>query len=102
MEGSNDIWDSVDHTDATTPAVTAGQIIDGLRTLTMLPTPAASESSAPLLPFKAITIRADFQRAEAIRQAVNNSILGSGEYDAVATSPPPPPPRRPAAAEPQL
>ena len=52
----------------------------------MLPTPAASESSAPPSCRSRPTYEspADFQRAEAIREAVNNWILRSGQYDAVA------------------
>ncbi len=87
MEGSNDIWDSQDsYGCGTTPAVTAGQIIDGFRALI-----AAAHArgirviGATILPFKAnYESAADFQRAEAIRQAVNNWILSSGQYDAVA------------------
>ena len=86
MEGSNDIWDYQDHGCGTTPAVTAGQIIDGFRALIdAAHARGIRVIGATILPFKAdYEHPADFQRAEAIRQAVNNWILGSGEYDAVA------------------
>lgn len=87
MEGSNDIWDSQDsHGCGTTPAVTAGQIIDGFRALIHAAHACGIRViGATILPFKAnYESAADFQRAEAIRQAVNNWILSSGQYDAVA------------------
>jgi lysophospholipase L1-like esterase len=87
MEGSNDIWDSqYSYGCGTTPAVTAGQIIDGFRTLIDAARARGIRViGATILPFKAdFESAADFQRAEAIREAVNNWILSSGEYDAVA------------------
>ena len=87
MEGSNDIWDSQDsHGCGTTPAVTAEQIIDGFRALIHAAHARGIRViGATILPFKAnYESAADFQRAEAIREAVNNWILSSGEYDAVA------------------
>ena len=87
MEGSNDIWDSqASYGCGTTPAVTAGQIIDGFRALIdAAHAHGIRVIGATILPFKAdFESAADFQRAEAIRQAVNNWILSSGEYDAVA------------------
>ena len=87
MEGSNDIWDSqAAHGCGTTPAVTAAQIIDGFRALIHAAHARGIKVvGATILPFKAnYESAADFQRAEAIRQAVNNWILSSGEYDAVA------------------
>ena len=87
MEGSNDIWDSqASHGCGTTPAVTAGQIIDGFRALIHAAHARGIRViGATILPFKAnYESAADFQRAETIRQAVNNWILGSGQYDAVA------------------
>ena len=87
MEGSNDIWDSqASHGCGTTPAVTAGQIIDGFRALIHAAHARGIRViGATILPFKAdVEPPADFQRAEAIRQAVNNWILGSGQYNAVA------------------
>jgi len=87
MEGSNDIWDSqADHGCGTTPAVTAGQIIDGFRALIdAAHARGIRVIGATILPFKAdYESAAEFQRAEAIREAVNNWILGSGKYDAVA------------------
>ena len=86
MEGSNDIWDSqADFGCGTTPAVTAGQIIDGFRALIGAAHARGIRAiGATILPFKANYEQpADFQRAEAIREAVNNWILSSGEYDAV-------------------
>ena len=89
MEGSNDIWDSQAAHGCgtlTTPAVTAGQIIDGFRALIQAAHARGIRVvGATILPFKAdFEPPADFQRAEAIRQAVNHWILTSGEYDAVA------------------
>lgn len=87
MEGSNDIWDSQDNFGCgTTPAVTAGQIIDGFRALIQAAhARGVKVIGATILPFEAnYESAADFQRAEAIRVAVNNWILSSGEYDAVA------------------
>lgn len=87
MEGSNDIWDSQgDYGCGTTPAVTAGQIIDGFRALIdAAHARGIRVIGATILPFKASYEQpADFERAEAIRQTVNNWILGSGAYDAVA------------------
>ena len=89
MEGSNDIWDSqAAHGcgNMTTPAVTAGQIIDGYRALIQAAhARGIGVVGATILPFKAdYEPPADFQRAEAIRQTVNNWILSSGEYDAIA------------------
>ena len=87
MEGSNDIWDSqASHGCGTTPAVTAGQIIDGFRALIdAAHAHGIRVIGATILPFKAdFESAADFQRAEVIREAVNNWILSSGEYDAVA------------------
>ena len=86
MEGSNDIWDYQDHGCGATPAVTARQIIDGLRVLIHAAHARGIRIvGATILPFKAsYELPADFQRAEAIRQAVNNWVLSSGEYDAVA------------------
>ena len=87
MEGSNDIWDSQDsYGCGTTPAVTAAQIIDGFRALIVAAHARGIRViGATILPFKAnYESAADFQRAEAIRQAVNNWILSSGQYDAVA------------------
>ncbi|HEY7014477.1 MAG TPA: GDSL-type esterase/lipase family protein [Streptosporangiaceae bacterium] len=86
MEGSNDIWDYQDHGCGTTPAVTAAQIIDGLRVLIRAAHARGIRVvGATILPFKAdFESPADFQRAEAIRQAVNNWTLSSGQYDAVA------------------
>jgi lysophospholipase L1-like esterase len=82
MEGSNDIWDYQDHG----CGATAGQIIDGLRALIdAAHARGIRVVGATILPFKAnFETPADFQRAEAIREAVNNWILSSGEYDAVA------------------
>lgn len=89
MEGSNDIWDSQAAHGCgtmTTPAVTAGQIIGGFRALIQAAHARGIRVvGATILPFKAdFEPWADFQRAEAIRQAVNHWILSSGEYDAVA------------------
>ena len=86
MEGSNDIWDYQDHGCGTTPAVTAGQIIDGLRALIQAAhAHGIKVIGGTILPFKAdYETPAAFQRAEAIRQAVNNWILSSGEYNTVA------------------
>jgi lysophospholipase L1-like esterase len=87
MEGSNDIWDSqASHGCGTTPAVTAGQIIDGFQALIHAAHARGIRViGATILPFKAdVEPPADFQRAEAIREAVNNWILSSGQYDAVA------------------
>ena len=89
MEGSNDIWDSQAAHGCgtmTTPAVTAGQIIGGFRALIRAAHARGIRVvGATILPFKAdFEPPADFRRAEAIRQAVNNWILTSGEYDAVA------------------
>ena len=89
MEGSNDIWDSQAAHGCgtmTTPAVTAGQIIGGFRALIQAAHARGIRVvGATILPFKAdFEPLADFQRAEAIRQAVNHWILSSGEYDAVA------------------
>jgi lysophospholipase L1-like esterase len=87
MEGSNDIWDSqADHGCGTTPAVTAGQIIDGFRALIRAAHARGIRVvGATILPFRAdVEPPADFQRAEAIRQAVNKWVLNSGQYDAVA------------------
>ena len=87
MEGSNDIWDSEgDFGCGTTPAVTAGQIIDGFRALIdAAHARGIRVIDATILPFKAdVEPPADFQRAEAIRETVNNWILSTGEYDAVA------------------
>jgi len=86
MEGSNDIWDYQDHGCGATPAVTADQIIGGLRALIQAAHARGIRViGATILPFKAnYESSADFQRAEAIRQAVNNWILSSGQYDAVA------------------
>jgi lysophospholipase L1-like esterase len=87
MEGSNDIWDSQDNYGCgTTPAVTAGQIIDGLRTLIdAAHARGITVVGATILPFKAnYESAADFQRAEAIREAVNTWILRFSDYDTVA------------------
>jgi lysophospholipase L1-like esterase len=86
MEGSNDIWDFQDHGCGATPAITAAQLIDGFRTLIQAAhARGVRVVGATILPFKAnYESAADFQHAEAIREAVNNWILGSGEYDAVA------------------
>ncbi len=87
MEGSNDIWDSqASRGCGTTPAVTAEQIIDGFRALIHAAHARGIRViGATILPFKAdVEPPADFQRAEAIREAVNNWILRSGQYDAVA------------------
>jgi len=89
MEGSNDIWDSQAAHGCgtmTTPAVTAGQIIDGFRALIHAAHARGIKVvGATILPFKAnYESAADFQRAEAIREAVNSWVLSSGEYDAVA------------------
>jgi len=86
MEGSNDIWDFQSHGCGATPAVTAEQIIGGLRALIQAAHARGIKVvGGTILPFKAdYETPADFQRAEAIRQAVNNWTLGSGEYDAVA------------------
>ena len=86
MEGSNDIWDYQDHGCGTTPAVTAGQITAGLQALIQAAHARGIRViGATILPFKAnFESPADFQRAEAIREAVNNWVLSSGEYDAVA------------------
>jgi lysophospholipase L1-like esterase len=86
MEGSNDIWDYQDHGCGTTPVITARQIIDGLRGLIHAAHARGIKVvGATILPFKAnFEPPADFQRAEAIRQAVNNWTLSSGQYDAVA------------------
>jgi lysophospholipase L1-like esterase len=86
MEGSNDIWDYQDHGCGTTPAVTAGQIIDGLQALIQAAHARGIRViGATILPFKAdFELPADFQRAEAIREAVNNWVLNSGEFDGVA------------------
>jgi lysophospholipase L1-like esterase len=86
MEGSNDIWDYQDHGCGATPAVTATQLIDGFRALIQAAHARGIRVvGATILPFKAdYESAADFQRAEAIREAVNNWVLSSGEYDAVA------------------
>ena len=88
MEGSGgSSWDSqAAHGCGITPAVTAGQIIGGFRALIQAAHARGIRVvGATILPFKAdFEPPADFQRAEAIRQAVNNWILSSGEYDAVA------------------
>lgn len=86
MEGSNDIWDYQNHGCGTTPAVTAGQIIAGLQALIQAAHARGIKVvGATILPFKAdFEQPADFQQAEAIRQAVNNWVLSSGEFDAVA------------------
>ena len=86
MEGSNDIWDYQDHGCGTTPAVTADQIISGLRVLIHAAHARGIRViGGTIVPFKAdFELPADFQRAEAIRQAVNNWVLTSGEFDGVA------------------
>lgn len=86
MEGSNDIWDYQNHGCGTTPAVTAGQIIAGLQSLIQAAHARGIKAvGATILPFKAdFESPADFQRAEAIREAVNNWVLSSGEFDGVA------------------
>ena len=86
MEGSNDIWDFQDHGCGATPAITAAQLIDGFRALIQAAHARGIRVvGATILPFKAsYESAADFQHAEAIREAVNNWILSSGEYDAVA------------------
>ena len=86
MEGSNDIWDYQNHGCGTTPAVTAGQIIAGLQSLIQAAHARGIKAvGASILPFKAdFESPADFQRAEAIREAVNNWVLSSGEFDGVA------------------
>lgn len=86
MEGSNDIWDYQNHGCGTTPAVTAGQIIDGLQALIQAAhARGINVVGATILPFKAnFEQPADFQRAEAIREAVNNWVLSSGEFDGIA------------------
>lgn len=86
MEGSNDIWDFQDHGCGATPAVTAAQLIDGFRALIQAAHARGIRIvGATILPFKAnYESAADFQHAEAIREAVNNWIISSGEYDAVA------------------
>ena len=86
MEGSNDIWDYQPHGCGATPAVTAAQLIDGFRALIHAAHARGIRVvGATILPFKAnYESVADFQRAEAIRQAVNHWVLSSGEYDAVA------------------
>ncbi len=85
MEGSNDIWDYQEHGCGTTPAATAGQIIAGLQALIQAAHARGIQViGATILPFKAnFELPADFQRAEAIREAVNNWVLSSGEYDGV-------------------
>ncbi|HET7012543.1 MAG TPA: SGNH/GDSL hydrolase family protein [Streptosporangiaceae bacterium] len=88
LEGANDIWDSQGNFGAcgTTPAITAAQIIAGYQVLIHAAHARGIEViGATILPFKAdFEPAADFQRAEAIRQAVNHWILTSGEYDGVA------------------
>ena len=89
IEGSNDIWDSQAAHGCgamTTPAVTAGQIIDGFRALIRAAHARGIRVvGATILPFKAdYESSADFEKAEAVRQTVNNWILSSGQYDAVA------------------
>jgi lysophospholipase L1-like esterase len=86
MEGSNDIWDYQDHGCGTTPAVTAGQIIAGLEAVIRAAhARGIAVMGGTILPFKAdFEPPADFQRAEATRQAVNKWVLSCGEFDSVA------------------
>jgi lysophospholipase L1-like esterase len=86
MEGSNDIWDYQPHGCGATPAVPAGQLIDGFRALIHAAHARGIKViGATILSFKATyESPAGFQRAEAIRQAVNHWILSCGQYDAVA------------------
>ena len=89
VEGTNDLWDSQQNHNcgtATTPPVTAPQLISAYQVLIRAAHARGIRViGATILPFKAsYEPPADFARAEAIRQAVNHSILTSGQYDAVA------------------
>ena len=87
-EGENDIWDSEGDYGlcGETPRITAGQLIAGYRTLIRAAHARGIRIiGATMTPFKAPYLSdADFQRAEAIRDQVNDWIRTSGEFDAVA------------------
>jgi lysophospholipase L1-like esterase len=87
-EGTNDIWDSQANHNCgtkTTPVVTARQIIGGYRALIRAAHARGIRViGATMLPFKAsYEAPADFAKAEAVRKAVNQWILTSGQCDAV-------------------
>ena len=88
LEGENDIWDSEGNFGlcGETPRITAAQLIAGYRTLIRAAHARGIRIiGATITPFKAPYISdADFQRAEAIRDQVNDWIRTSGEFDAVA------------------
>ena len=88
LEGTNDIWDSEGNYGGCgrTPRVTAGQLITGYQTLIRAAHARGVRIiGATIIPFKAPYMSsADFQRAEAVRDQVNDWIRTSGEFDAVA------------------
>jgi lysophospholipase L1-like esterase len=87
LEGENDIWDSEgDFGCGVTSRVTADELIAGYKSLI-----AAAHArgvrviGVTITPFKAPYIApADFERAEAIRDQVNDWVRTSGAYDGVA------------------
>jgi lysophospholipase L1-like esterase len=87
-EGENDIWDSEGNYGlcGTTPRITAAQLIAGYQTLIRAAHARGIRIiGATITPFKAPYISdAAFQRAEAIRDQVNDWIRTSGAFDAVA------------------
>jgi len=87
-EGENDIWDSevIPGNCGQTPQITASQLIAGYRTLIRAArTRGIRIIGATITPFRAPYMTdADFQRAEAIRDQVNDWIRTSGAFDAVA------------------
>ncbi|HEY1321663.1 MAG TPA: SGNH/GDSL hydrolase family protein, partial [Streptosporangiaceae bacterium] len=88
LEGTNDIWDSEGNYGGCgrTPRVTAGQLISGYQTLIRAAHARGVRIiGATIIPFKAPYMSpAGFQRAEAVRDQVNDWIRTSGEFDAVA------------------
>jgi lysophospholipase L1-like esterase len=87
LEGANDIWDSEGPYGGCgeTPRVTADQLINAYTTLIHAAHARGLRViGATITPFKAPYMSApDFDRAEAIRDTVNNWILHSGAYDTV-------------------
>ena len=88
LEGENDIWDSEGNYGlcGETPRITADQLIAGYQTLIRAAHARGIRIiGATMTPFKAPYISDDaFQRAEAVRDQVNDWIRTSGEFDAVA------------------
>jgi len=87
LEGANDIWDSEGPYGGCgeTPVVAADQLIAAYASLVQAAhARGVRVIGATITPFKAPYMSAaDFDRAEAIRDTVNNWVLHSGAYDAV-------------------